>query len=135
MRDPVIYRINHMHHHPAGGINGVSTPMYDFAHPIEDALEGITHSLCSLEFEEITAPLYDWVIQHCDLPSKPRQIRVRPLLGINHTVMSKAQSSASWWRRAGSPAGTTRGCPPCAACAAGGYTPPLHPQFLRAQRL
>ena len=86
MRDPVIYRINHMHHHRQGD-KWCIYPMYDFAHPIEDALEGITHSLCSLEFED-HRPLYDWVIEHCDLPSKPRQIEFARL-GINYTVMSK----------------------------------------------
>ena len=86
MRDPVIYRINHMHHHRQGD-KWCIYPMYDFAHPIEDALEGITHSLCSLEFED-HRPLYDWVIANCDLPSKPRQIEFARL-GINYTVMSK----------------------------------------------
>ena len=61
--------------------------MYDFAHPIEDALEHITHSLCSLEFEA-HRPLYNWIVEHCDLPSKPRQIEFARL-GINYTVMSK----------------------------------------------
>ena len=61
--------------------------MYDFAHPIQDALEGITHSLCSLEFEA-HRPLYNWVIEHCDLPAHPRQIEFARL-GIDHTVMSK----------------------------------------------
>ena len=86
MRDPVIYRINHMSHHRQG-TKWCIYPMYDFAHPIEDALEGITHSLCSLEFED-HRPLYDWVIANCDLPSKPRQIEFARL-GINYTVMSK----------------------------------------------
>ena len=86
MRDPVIYRINHMHHHRQGD-KWCIYPMYDFAHPIEDALEGITHSLCSLEFED-HRPLYDWVVANCDLPSKPRQIEFARL-GINYTVMSK----------------------------------------------
>lgn len=86
MRDPVIYRINHMAHHRTG-TEWCIYPMYDFAHPIEDALEGITHSLCSLEFED-HRPLYDWVIQHIDLPDKPRQIEFARL-GINNTVMSK----------------------------------------------
>ena len=72
MRDPVLYRINHAHHHRQGD-KWCIYPMYDFAHPIEDALEGITHSLCSLEFED-HRPLYDWVIANCDLPSRPRQI-------------------------------------------------------------
>ena len=86
MRDPVIYRINHMHHHRQGD-KWCIYPMYDFAHPIEDALEGITHSLCSLEFED-HRPLYDWVIQNCPVPAKPRQIEFARL-GINYTVMSK----------------------------------------------
>ena len=86
MRDPVIYRINHMPHHRQG-TKWCIYPMYDFAHPIQDALEGITHSLCSLEFEA-HRPLYNWVVEHCDLPSKPRQIEFARL-GIDHTVMSK----------------------------------------------
>ncbi len=86
MRDPVIYRINHLPHHRHGS-KWCIYPMYDFAHPIQDALEGITHSLCSLEFEA-HRPLYNWVIEHCDLPSKPRQIEFARL-GIDHTVMSK----------------------------------------------
>jgi len=86
MRDPAIYRINHMHHHTTGD-KWCIYPMYDFAHPIEDAMECITHSLCSLEFEA-HRPLYNWVVEHCDLPSKPRQIEFARL-GINYTVMSK----------------------------------------------
>ena len=86
MRDPVIYRINHMSHHRQG-TKWCIYPMYDFAHPIQDALEGITHSLCSLEFEA-HRPLYNWVIEHCELPAHPRQIEFARL-GIDHTVMSK----------------------------------------------
>ena len=86
MRDPAIYRINHTHHHRQGD-KWCIYPMYDFAHPIQDALEGITHSLCSLEFEA-HRPLYDWVINNCGLPAKPRQIEFARL-GINYTVMSK----------------------------------------------
>ena len=86
MRDPVIYRINHAHHHRQGD-KWCIYPMYDFAHPIQDALEGITHSLCSLEFEA-HRPLYNWVIEHCELPAHPRQIEFARL-GIDHTVMSK----------------------------------------------
>lgn len=86
MRDPVIYRINHMHHHSTGDTWCIY-PMYDFAHPIEDAIEGITHSLCTLEFES-HRPLYDWVIENISSPSKPRQIEFARL-GINNTVMSK----------------------------------------------
>ena len=86
LRDPVIYRINHLPHHRTG-TEWCIYPMYDFAHPIEDAIEGVTHSLCSLEFED-HRPLYDWVIEHVDLPAKPRQIEFARL-GINNTLMSK----------------------------------------------
>lgn len=86
MRDPVIYRINRLHHHRTGN-KWCIYPMYDFAHPIEDAMECITHSLCSLEFED-HRPLYDWVINNVSVPSKPRQIEFARL-GINNTVMSK----------------------------------------------
>lgn len=86
MRDPVLYRIHHIAHHRTGNTWCIY-PMYDFAHPIEDAIEGVTHSLCSLEFED-HRPLYDWVISHIDLPAKPRQIEFARL-GINNTVMSK----------------------------------------------
>ena len=87
MRDPVIYRIRHMHHHRQGD-KWCIYPMYDFAHPIQDALEGITHSLCSLEFEA-HRPLYDWVVSNISIPyHKPRQIEFARL-GIDHTVMSK----------------------------------------------
>lgn len=86
MRDPVIYRINHAHHHRTGD-KWCIYPMYDYAHPIEDALEGITHSLCSLEFED-HRPLYDWVINNISVAQKPRQIEFARL-GINYTIMSK----------------------------------------------
>ena len=86
MRDPVLYRIRYIEHHRQG-TKWCIFPMYDFAHPIQDALEGITHSLCSLEYEA-HRPLYDWVIQNTDVPSKPRQIEFARL-GINYTVMSK----------------------------------------------
>ena len=86
MRDPVIYRINHAHHHRTGD-EWCIYPMYDFAHPLEDMMEGITHSLCSLEFEA-HRPLYNWVVEHVEGPCKPRQIEFARL-GIDHTVMSK----------------------------------------------
>ena len=86
MRDPVIYRIRYIEHHRQG-TKWCIFPMYDFAHPIQDALEGITHSLCSLEYED-HRPLYNWVIENTDVPSKPRQIEFARL-GINYTVMSK----------------------------------------------
>ena len=72
MRDPVIYRIAHMHHHNTGDTWCIY-PMYDFAHPIEDAIEGITHSICTLEFED-HRPLYDWVVRELEYPHPPKQI-------------------------------------------------------------
>lgn len=86
MRDPVLYRIRYIEHHRQG-TNWCIFPMYDFAHPIQDALEGITHSLCSLEYED-HRPLYDWVVNNVSVPCKPRQIEFARL-GINYTVMSK----------------------------------------------
>ena len=91
MRDPVIYRIRHMHHHRQGD-KWCIYPMYDFAHPIQDALEGITHSLCSLEFEN-HRPLYNWVVEHTNVPHHPRQIEFARL-GIDHTVLSKRKLRA-----------------------------------------
>ena len=86
MRDPVLYRIRYIEHHRQG-TKWCIFPMYDFAHPIQDALEGITHSLCSLEYED-HRPLYDWVVNNVSVPCKPRQIEFSRL-GINYTVMSK----------------------------------------------
>ena len=86
MRDPVIYRINRIPHHRTGN-KWCIYPMYDFAHPIEDAIEGITHSLCSLEFEA-HRPLYDWVVNNISIETKPRQIEFARL-GITYTVLSK----------------------------------------------
>ena len=86
MRDPVIYRINHQPHHRQGD-KWCIYPMYDFAHPIEDMIEQITHSLCSLEFEN-HRPLYNWVRDNVDYDANPRQIEFARL-GIDHTVLSK----------------------------------------------
>ncbi|HPP35004.1 MAG TPA: glutamine--tRNA ligase/YqeY domain fusion protein [Clostridiales bacterium] len=86
MRDPVIYRIMRTEHYRAGK-KWCIYPMYDFAHPIEDAIENITHSLCSLEYED-HRPLYDWVVNNVDLGSKPRQIEFARL-NLTYTVMSK----------------------------------------------
>ena len=91
MRDPVIYRIRHMHHHRQGD-KWCIYPMYDFAHPIQDALEGIPHSLCSLEFEN-HSPLYNWVVENVSVPHRPRQIEFARL-GIDHTVLSKRKLRA-----------------------------------------
>ncbi len=86
MRDPVLYRIKYVEHHRQG-TKWCIFPMYDFAHPIQDALEGITHSLCSLEYE-IHRPLYNWVVENVSVPSHPRQIEFARL-NITNTVLSK----------------------------------------------
>lgn len=86
MRDPALYRILHMRHHQTGD-KWCVYPMYDFAHPIQDALEGITHSMCSLEYED-HRPLYNWVIEACEFPNHPRQIEYARL-NLTNTIMSK----------------------------------------------
>ena len=91
MRDPVLYRIRYTEHHRQG-TKWCIYPMYDFAHPIQDALEGITHSLCSLEYEN-HRPLYNWVIDNVSVPSRPRQIEFARL-NIDYTVMSKRKLRA-----------------------------------------
>lgn len=78
MRDPIIYRIQRAYHHNTKD-KWCIYPMYDFAHPLEDAIEGITHSLCSLEFED-HRPLYDWFVKHCEMPKVPRQIEFGKLI-------------------------------------------------------
>ena len=86
MRDPALYRIKHVSHHQTGD-KWCIYPMYDYAHPIQDAIEGVTHSLCSLEYEA-HRPLYDWVIDQCEFSPKPRQIEFARL-NITDTIMSK----------------------------------------------
>ncbi|HAG44828.1 MAG TPA: glutamine--tRNA ligase, partial [Clostridium sp.] len=86
MRDPIIYRISHSAHHNTGD-KWCIYPMYDFAHPLEDAIEGITHSICTLEFED-HRPLYDWFVRECEMESVPQQIEFARL-NITNTVMSK----------------------------------------------
>ena len=86
MRDPALYRIKHVSHHQTGD-KWCIYPMYDFAHPIQDAIEGVTHSLCSLEYEA-HRPLYDWVIDQCEFSPKPRQIEFARL-NLTDTIMSK----------------------------------------------
>ena len=81
MRDPVLYRVAHMTHHNTGD-KWCIYPMYDFAHPIEDAIEHITHSICTLEFED-HRPLYDWVVRECEFPNPPRQIEFAKLYLTN----------------------------------------------------
>lgn len=86
MRDPVIYRVAHIPHHNTGD-KWVIYPMYDFAHPIEDAIEGITHSICTLEFED-HRPLYDWVVRELEYPQPPKQIEFAKLY-LNNVVTGK----------------------------------------------
>ena len=86
LRDPALYRILHTTHHNTGD-KWCIYPMYDYAHPLEDAFEGITHSLCSLEYED-HRPLYDWVIENCETEAKPRQIEFARL-NMKNTIMSK----------------------------------------------
>lgn len=86
LRDPIIYRIAHIPHHNTGD-KWCIYPMYTFAHPLEDAIEGVTHSLCSLEFED-QRPFYDWVIEHCELEAKPHQYEFGRL-NLAQTVTSK----------------------------------------------
>ena len=86
LRDPAMYRIIHATHHHTGD-KWCIYPMYDFAHPIQDAIEGVTHSLCSLEYE-IHRPLYDWVVEQCEFDPKPRQIEFARL-NLTNTIMSK----------------------------------------------
>jgi len=86
MRDPIIYRIAHSTHHNTGD-KWCIYPMYDFAHPLEDAIEGVTHSICTLEFED-HRPLYDWIVKECEMENVPRQYEFARL-NITNTVMSK----------------------------------------------
>ncbi|WP_352420076.1 glutamine--tRNA ligase/YqeY domain fusion protein [Proteiniborus sp.] len=86
MRDPVIYRISHSTHHNTGD-KWCIYPMYSFAHPLEDAIEGITHSICTLEFED-QRPLYDWFVRECEMENQPQQIEFARL-NLTNTVMSK----------------------------------------------
>jgi glutaminyl-tRNA synthetase len=86
LRDPLIYRISHTTHHNTGD-KWCIYPLYTFAHPLEDAIEGVTHSICTIEFED-QRPFYNWVIEHCETDSKPKQIEFGRL-NITNTVMSK----------------------------------------------
>jgi glutaminyl-tRNA synthetase len=86
LRDPVLYRIAHATHHNTGD-KWCIYPMYDFAHPLEDAIEGVTHSICTVEFED-HRPLYDWVIRECEMEHQPRQYEFGRL-NLSNTIMSK----------------------------------------------
>ena len=112
MRDPVIYRINRLHHHRTGD-KWCIYPMYDFAHPIEDAMEHITHSLCSLEFED-HRPLYEWVVDNTEWEHPPKQIS---RVWASTTPSCPSASCARSSRTVTSAAGTIRECPPSADCA------------------
>ena len=129
LRDPVMYRILHAEHHRTGD-KWCIYPMYDWAHGLEDSLEGITHSICTLEFED-HRPLYDWFLEQLGV-YRPQQIEFARLQPDLHGD-EQAQAARSWCRTASSTAGTTRACPPSAACAAAA-TPPGDPRLLRPHR-
>ncbi len=112
MRDPVIYRVAHMTHHNTGD-KWCIYPMYDFAHPIEDAIEGITHSICTLEFED-HRPLYDWVVRELEYPSSARSRSslqdVPDQRGDRKTIHQEAGGGRHRGRLGRSPSGVHR-CP------------------------
>ena len=99
MRDPVLYRIRHAHHQRTGD-EWCIYPMYDYAHPISDALEKITHSLCTLEFQD-HRPLYDWLIENLPLPAKPIQTEFARL-NLSHTLTSQSENYDELVERKGS---------------------------------
>ncbi len=106
LRDPVLYRILHAEH-PRTGTKWSIYPSYDYAHGQSDAIEGITHSICTLEFED-HRPLYEWLLDKLPVPSKPRQYEFARL-NLTYTLLSKRVLS-NWCAAAMSPAGTTRAC-------------------------
>ena len=114
MRDPALYRIRRVHHHRTGDAWCIY-PMYDYTHCISDALEGITHSLCTLEFED-HRPLYDWVLDNCKLPAIHNKLNL-PDCNWN-TPLSASANSISWSWRNMYTAGTILGCPLLPDCAA-----------------
>ena len=120
LRDPVLYRILHASH-PRTGDAWCIYPTYDFAHGQSDAIEGITHSICTLEFED-HRPLYDWFIENLPVPSRPRQYRVRAAQPDLHRAV-EALPAAARRRTAACAAGTTRACPRSRA-SAGAASPP-----------
>ena len=120
MRDPTLYRIRHGVIHHQTGEEWCIYPMYDFTHPISDALEGITHSLCTLEFED-HRPLYDWVLDNISIDCHPQQIEFSRL-NLEYTVMSKRKLTQlvdeGLMRRGTCRTGMTRACRPSPGCAA-----------------
>ena len=127
LRDPPIYRIKRDAEHPMTGTTWNVYPMYDYAHALTDALEGVTHSLCTLEFEN-HRELYDWVVRECAVPCTPRQIEFSRL-NLQHAIPSKGRGcpEAATARHPGRPGGTrpSLGCP----AHSGGAPPPLSPQW------
>jgi glutaminyl-tRNA synthetase len=115
LRDPALYRIRHGLIHHQTGAEWCIYPMYDYTHPISDALEGITHSLCTLEFED-HRPLYDWVLDNITIDCHPRQIEFCPAQPRVHGD-EQAQADPAGARETRRPAGTTRGCRPSPGCA------------------
>ncbi len=130
MRDPVLYRIRRESHHRTGD-RWCIYPMYDYTHPISDALEGITHSICTLEFED-HRPFYDWVLDNLPVPCHPQQIEFARL-NLNYTVMSKRKLlelvDKAYVRGWDDPR-----LPTIAGLRRRGYHPGSHPQFRRARR-
>ena len=130
MRDPVLYRIKHESHHRTGDAWCIY-PMYDYAHPLSDALEGITHSICTMEYEDHRV-LYDWCLDHCPVPCHPQQYRVRPPQPQLHRH-EQAQAPATGERGARGRLGRPPHAHP-GGDAAPGLHPGGHPHFLRAHR-
>jgi len=121
MRDPILYRIRYAEHHQTGN-QWCIYPMYDYTHPISDALEGITHSLCTLEFED-HRPLYDWVLDNISAPCQPRQIEFARL-NLNYTITSKRKRQTSGGRADCARLGRPR-MPTISGLRRRGYTPEL----------
>ena len=119
LRDPVLYRIVHAEH-PRTGDAWCIYPTYDFAHGQSDAIEGVTHSICTLEFEA-HRPLYDWLIENLPVPSRPRQYEFARL-NLTHTVLSK-RVLLRLVNEGTCAAGTTRACRPSPACAGAASRP------------
>ena len=130
LRDPVMYRILHATHHRTGD-KWCIYPMYDYAHGQSDSIEGITHSLCTLEYED-HRPLYDWFLEQLGI-YHPRQIEFAPLIADLHGS-EQAKPAADWYRAGMSMAGMTRACPPSLACEGEGTRPRPSATFLEPHR-
>jgi glutaminyl-tRNA synthetase len=128
LRDPVLYRILHAHHHNTGD-EWCIYPMYAFAHPLEDAIEGVTHSICTLEFED-QRPFYDWVVRECEMPNVPRQYEFGRL-NLTNTVTSKRKLRLLVEEKAVDGWDDPR-MPTISGLRRKGYTPEAIREFLRA---